>query len=261
MKRYFGGLVCTLLILSATIISWKPVVANKTGISSNRTFSAKELLEKYITNIYESAHLQESGLAINVFKKAVTGFINLKVSNKLPQTSSILTVVDFTKSSREKRMWIVDVINKELILNTWVAHGNGSGYDMATRFSDRNRSHESSLGFYVTDEVYYGKHGRSLRLDGMDPGFNANARAREIVVHAAYYVGQSIIEQQGRLGRSEGCTAVSPEVVEQVINTIKDKTVLFINGNSNDYRSKYLDEDLASNFVQSDSKSAFIANL
>jgi hypothetical protein len=261
MRKHLGGLICTLLILSVTLISWRPQNTNKLSINVNTSFSARELLEKYATNIYESAHLQESGLALNVFKKAITGFINLKVSNKLPQTNSILTVVDFTKSSCEKRMWIIDVINKELILNTWVAHGNGSGNDIATRFSDKMNSHESSLGFYVTDEVYYGKHGRSLRLDGMDAGFNTNARSREIVVHAAAYVNQNIIAQQGRLGRSQGCTAVSPAVADQVINTIKDKTVLFINGNSNDYQSKYLDEELASNFVHSDSKSSYIANL
>ncbi|HEY8784016.1 MAG TPA: murein L,D-transpeptidase catalytic domain family protein [Mucilaginibacter sp.] len=260
MRKRFGGLAGILLILAIASISWKPVGANTPVTNSNKTFKAQELLEKYIDNIYESARLQESGLAFNVFKKALTGFINLKNSNKLPQTSSILTVIDFTRPSREKRMWIVDVIGKELVLNTWVAHGVGSGKDMATRFSDRNDSHKSSVGFYITDNVYYGKHGRSLKLDGLDAGFNSNARSREIVVHAADYVGESTIEHLGFLGRSFGCPAVSPEVADRVINTIKDKTVMFVNGNVRHYASKYLDEEQAANFV-SDSNNAYIANL
>src|SRR5260221_6051909 len=148
MKRHFGGLFCILLILSLTIVSWRPANANKQTNNLNSAFSAKALLEKYINNIYESARLQESGLSFDVFKREVTGFLNLKIDNKLPQNGSILTVVDFTKSSCEKRMWIVDLINKELILNTWVAHGQGSGKDLATRFSDNYDSHKSSLGFY-----------------------------------------------------------------------------------------------------------------
>jgi hypothetical protein len=146
-------------------------------------------------------------------------------------------------------MWIVDLINKELILNTWVAHGNGSGDDMANYFSNQNDSHASSLGFYVADDVYHGKHGRSLRLNGMDAGFNDNARSRSIVLHAAPYVSQSTITQLGRLGRSEGCPAVSPKVAGKVINTIKGKTVLFINGNDSNYTSRYLDDEIAANYV------------
>jgi hypothetical protein len=261
MRKHLGGLVCVLFIISVTLISWKPANEKKTGIISNKPFTARQLLEKYISNIYESAHLQESGLEFNVFKKAETGFINLKSENKLPQNCSMLTVIDYTKSSCEKRMWIIDVVNKELVLNTWVAHGRGSGKEIANRFSDKMSSFKSSLGFYLTEGVYYGKHGRSLRLDGMDAGFNTNAHAREIVVHAADYVGQSIIEQQGRLGCSQGCPAVAPEVADQVIDAIKDKTVIFINGNSSHYSSKYLDEELAANFVASDSNNNYIANL
>jgi hypothetical protein len=261
MKRHFGGLFCILLILSLTIVSWRPANANKQITHLNNAFSAKELLEKYINNIYESARLQESGLSSDVFKKAVTGFLNLKIANKLPQNGSILTVIDFTKSSCEKRMWIVDLINKELILNTWVAHGQGSGKDLATRFSDNYDSHESSLGFYLTDDIYFGKHGRSLRLDGLDTGYNSNARARAIVVHAAYYVSQREISHQGRLGRSFGCPAVSSKVAETVIQTIKNKTVLFINGNDDNYTSKYLDEDMAAGFVSQVPNVTFMANL
>ena len=184
-----------------------------------------------------------------VFQKAVIGYFNLKATNKVPQYSSVITIVDLSKSSCTKRMWIIDVINKELILNTWAAHGNGSGDDVPHYFSNENDSHASSLGFYVTDGVYHGKHGRSLRLDGMDAGFNDNARARSIVIHAAPYVCQKSIDKLGRLGRSEGCPAVSPKVATKVINTLKSKSVLFINGDDSSYTSRYLDADMAINYV------------
>src|SRR3569833_2933830 len=146
-------------------------------------------------------------------------------------------------------MWVVDLIKEHLLLNNWVAHGQGSGIDTANSISNTDNSHQSSLGFYLTDDVYFGKHGRSLHLDGLDEGFNTAARSREIVVHAADYVSQSFIDQNGRIGRSWGCPAVSPEVAGEVIDDIKGKTVLFINGSDASYTSKYLDEDLSANYV------------
>jgi len=256
MKKHFSGLLCILLVLALSTISWKPanVVKAKRYSKSylNEPFTARELLQKYIDNIYESARLEESGLTFNVFKKALTGFLNLKATDKLPQQCSVLTVVDYTKSSCEKRMWIIDVINKTLVLHTWVAHGERSGADIPKCFSDKMDSKQSSLGFFVTDDVYYGHNGRSLKLDGMDAGFNTNARAREIVVHGAEYVNPGIIEHKGRLGRSFGCPAVSTEVVDQVIDTIQGKTAMFINGNSKRYNSRYLDEEMAAGYISSD---------
>ncbi|RYE20643.1 MAG: murein L,D-transpeptidase catalytic domain family protein, partial [Sphingobacteriales bacterium] len=165
------------------------------------------------------------------------------------------------KPSHTKRMWIVDMVSKSLLLNTWVSHGQGSGNDMATAFSDTEHSHQSSLGFYVTDEVYFGKHGRSLKLDGMDAGFNSHARSRAVVVHAADYVSQGAINQLGRLGRSHGCPAVSPEVSDMVINTIKGKTMMFIAGNDSRYTSKYMDETIAQNYLYPDTTATAIAQL
>ncbi len=251
MKKHLKGLVCTLIVLSIAMVSWKPAVAKKTFGHSKRHLAALEMLHQYVANVYEVAGLEGSGLSYDVFKKALTGFIDLKATNKLSQNSSILTVIDYTKSSREKRMWIIDIANKALLLQTWVAHGQGSGSDMANRFSNRTESHKSSVGFYLTNEIYYGKHGRSLKLDGLDAGFNSSARARDIVVHAADYVGQSAIDHLGHLGRSFGCPAVAPEVADEVINTIKDRTVIFINGNQANYHSKYLAEEVAASYISS----------
>jgi len=250
MRKHFWWITCVTLLLSITIISWKPVSAtSKTTATAHAPALAKELFQQYVDEVYQTANLQAYGLDEVVFKKAVTGFMNLKQAQKISPFSSVITVVDFNKSSREKRMWIVDLVEKHLLINTWVAHGQGSGDEIANSFSNTDESHQSSLGFYLADDVYVGKHGRSLRLDGLDAGFNDAARAREIVVHAAPYVSQGTINQLGRLGRSWGCPAVSPEVSEQVINTIKGKTVFFINGNDSSYNSKYLNEDLSANYV------------
>ena len=249
MRKNFWWVACVVLLFSITIISWRPAGTKTIDPNVKTVVSTKYLFEKYVEDLYNAAQLQQAGLDEAVFRKAVTGFINLKIANKLPQNSSVITVVDFNKSSREKRMWIVDLIAKHLLLNTWVAHGQGSGMDMANAFSNTDESHQSSLGFYLTDDVYFGKHGRSLRLDGLDEGFNASARARAIVVHAADYVGENAIEKMGRLGRSFGCPAVAPEVRDEVINNIKGKTVLFINGNDSSYTSKYLDESALTSFV------------
>jgi hypothetical protein len=264
MKRNFGGLWCIVLFFSLTIISWKPansLAATTRTNGTNKPLAARALFDKYIQNVYESARLADSGLEFGVFKKALTGFVNLKASGKLPQANAILTVIDFSISSMEKRMWIIDVANKTLLLHTWVAHGEMSGDDIPTRFSDKMDSRQSSLGFYLTDEVYIGEHGRALKLDGLDAGFNENARKRAIVLHGAGYVCQSVIDIHHRLGRSYGCPAVSTDVIEEVVDALKDKSVIFISANSERYHSKYLDEDLAANYIAADGSSAYTASL
>ena len=112
-----------------------------------------------------------------------------------------------------------------------------------------NNSYASSLGFYVTGEIYYGTHGKSLKLDGLDKGFNDNARKRDIVLHGASYVSKNTINALGRLGRSQGCPAVAPEVADKIINTIAHQTILFINKSDQFYNSKFLDENLAAQVI------------
>jgi hypothetical protein len=265
MMKRFGGITCILLILSLVIISWTPAKSVNKKLphmaSAARPLAAREQFEHYIENVYDAAGLRDSGLAFTLFKKAITGFTNLKASAKITQSNSILAVIDFSKSSCEKRMWIIDVVNKSLLLHTWVAHGEMSGNDIPTHFSDREDSRESSLGFYLTSDVYFGEHGRSLKLDGMDEGFNGNARKRAIVIHAADYVCREVIDVHGRLGRSYGCPAVSPEVIDQVIDALKDRTVLFVSGNSARYHSKYLNEDMAADYAASDVNNGSLASL
>lgn len=245
------GILSALVLFTLPNISWTSV--NKSNIQKDTITNVDTLKspqEKFITfnnfvnDVYTIAGLQASGLSLPVFEKAMTGFYNLKTNNHLSHTKDILTVVDFTLSSKDKRMWIIDVKNKSILLNTYVAHGQGSGDDMATKFSNIAESHQSSLGFFVTNETYFGKHGLSLKLDGYDKGINNLARNRAIVVHGASYVSESFIKQHGRLGRSYGCPAVPEELNNTVIELIKNKTCLFINGNSQNYQSQLLNKDL-----------------
>lgn len=140
----------------------------------------------------------------------------------------ILTVIDFSLPSTKKRLWIIDLKAKKILFNDYVAHGRNSGDNEVVAFSNRTGSYMSSIGFYLTAETYQGKHGLSLRLEGMDKGYNSNARSRAIVIHGADYVSQDFIRQYGRLGRSLGCPSVSMDIHEEVIETIKEGSALFI---------------------------------
>ena len=138
-----------------------------------------------------------------------------------------LAVIDFSLPSSEKRLWIFDLKKRKLLLNDFVAHGAKSGDNLPSSFSNIEGSHQSSIGLFRTAESYSGKHGYSLRMDGLEPGFNDRARERAIVIHGADYVNPDWIDQQGRIGRSEGCPAVRREVATQVVDTLKDGQYVF----------------------------------
>jgi len=138
-----------------------------------------------------------------------------------------LTVIDFSKPSTEKRLWVYDLRSHELLFHEHVAHGRGSGENLPTQFSNVPESNRSSLGLFRTGEAYIGKHGLSMRLDGLERGINDRARERAIVVHGADYVNAATARAQGRLGRSLGCPAVRPEIASALIAAIKDGGLLF----------------------------------
>src|SRR5690606_14194900 len=168
--------------------------------------------------IYEQAGLLTSGLDKGVFRKAITGYFNLKNARMISEKNAVLTIVDFSKKSTQKRLWIIDLTKNKLPYHTLVANGMGSGGNQAMKFSEIHNSHQSSLGFYIANETYFGKHGLSLRLDGLDKGFNQNARKRAVVIHGADYVSESFIQKTGRLGRSFGCPALPQELTRPIIN-------------------------------------------
>lgn len=138
-----------------------------------------------------------------------------------------LAVIDYSRPSTERRLWVFDVADGKLLHHELVAHGRGSGDNMATAFSNRDGSHQTSLGLFRTAETYIGSNGYSLRLDGLEPGINDNARARAIVMHGAWYVDPALAAKQGRLGRSYGCPALRQDVARVVIDELKGRNLLF----------------------------------
>ena len=184
------------------------------------------------TMLYDSLQLEDMGMSKEAMLYGYQGYQKLLNSGAI--NKEILTIVDFSQSSHKKRMYIIDVKNYKVLVNTFVAHGKNTGLQNATNFSNTPESLQSSLGFYVTTSTYFGKHGLSLRLDGKDRGFNDKAMERAIVVHGAAYIGSHRLGSAYQ-GRSFGCPAVPQEMSDKVINTIKDGTCLFIYHPSKSY--------------------------
>ena len=168
------------------------------------------------------------------FMEALKGFTKLKEKGLI--TKNILTLIDFSLSSNVKRLWVIDLDSNEVLINSLVAHGRNTGDEFASSFSNVSESFKSSLGFYATGEIYRGKHGTSLKLDGLEKGINSNARDRAVVIHGADYVSESFIHNNKRLGRSLGCPAIPLALTEKIISTIRDKSCLFIYYPSSTYK-------------------------
>jgi hypothetical protein len=184
-------------------------------------------IDEKVNSIYNS--LDDNGYSLPKFEsftEGLKGFFELKEEGKLKK--DILTIIDFSLPSSFKRLWVIDLENNIVLYNSLVAHGSGSGDLFAYSFSNAANSSKSSLGFYSTAEVYNGKHGLSLKLDGLEKGINSNARNRGIVIHGADYASASILNSQHYLGRSQGCPALPIGLSRQIITTIKDKSCLFI---------------------------------
>ncbi|MFO3705527.1 murein L,D-transpeptidase catalytic domain family protein [Xanthomonas codiaei] len=139
----------------------------------------------------------------------------------------VLSVIDYSRPSTERRLWVFDLARQRLLFKEWVAHGRNTGENLAATFSNTDGSFQSSLGAFTAQESYTGQNGYSLRLEGLEPGFNDHARDRAIVIHGAPYVSEAIIRSQGRLGRSLGCPAVRPAVARQLIDTLRDGAFVF----------------------------------
>jgi hypothetical protein len=169
-----------------------------------------------------------------VLEKGLSGLSCLKEGNQLNQ-DHILTIVDFSLPSTEKRLWVLDLKEGKTMLHSLVAHGRNTGELFAEEFSNKPESYTSSLGFYVTGDKYQGSHGLSMYLDGKERDINHLARERAIVMHAADYATEKFIRENGRLGRSFGCPSVPPEINEEIIETIAGGTCFFIYAENSDY--------------------------
>lgn len=189
-----------------------------------------------IKNLYEKLHLKNK-LNYSTFSQAVKGYN--KISEKKEGT---LTIVDFEKPSNEKRFFVIDLTNEKLLYYSYVSHGKNTGTVNAIKFSNTTNSYQSCLGFFVTANPYEGDNGYSLRIKGLESGINNNALRRNIVIHGADYATQDFLDKYGFLGRSLGCPAIPPSINKQVIDIIKDGTVIYIHANDPSYfeKSKYV---------------------
>ena len=167
-----------------------------------------------------------SKLAYDLFERGFNGYLAMK-NKGVPLKKELLTLIDFRLSSNKKRMWVIDLKQEKILYNTFVAHGKNSGNEYAKVFSNEPESYKSSLGFYLTTSTYYGKHGLSLRLQGLEKSINDLAYQRAIVMHGADYATPEFIQKHGRLGRSFGCPAIPADQHQVIINTLKEGTCLF----------------------------------
>lgn len=232
MKKTTLWLTALSLLFFVAFVAFKPTTGEKimsrnlkhtvlhaASLQADTTGSA-------IHRLYESIGLASKGLAFETFHKAYNGYKKLSGQGLIKNT--ILTIADMSQPSCQKRLYVIDMTVNKLLINTLVAHGRNSGEATAARFSNTPESLQSSLGFYVTGDTYEGNNGYSLRLRGMERGFNDQAESRAIVMHGAPYVNEDIAKKTGRIGRSWGCPAVSVKEHQQIINLVKNGSCLFV---------------------------------
>jgi hypothetical protein len=185
-------------------------------------------------SLFAALQLNTMGLSKQAFQYALKGYHQLINAGKIKK-NEVLSIIDFSLPSTAKRLFVINVSEMKLLYNTYVSHGKNSGKAVAASFSNKTNSNKSSLGFYITQNTYSGKHGISLKLEGEEKGINDNAYSRGIVIHGADYVNENYIQQQGYIGRSQGCPAIPVELHEEIIEVIKEGSCLFIYGTSKYY--------------------------
>src|SRR5215510_10175330 len=200
-----------------------PVIA-KTAPASRATVAGPAAPAAGVT--VDRATALQSGVNADVLELALTA-VSCGVASGDLQAPPTLTLIDYSLPSTTPRLWVFDLHTGKILFHELVAHGRNTGDNMATRFSDAAESRASSLGLFRTADTYVGHNGYSLRLDGLEPGFNGNARERAIVIHGAAYVDAGVAKANGRLGRSWGCPALREAVARQVIDTVRGGGVIF----------------------------------
>ncbi|WP_315162456.1 murein L,D-transpeptidase catalytic domain family protein [Capnocytophaga leadbetteri] len=212
----------------------------QTGLSKERQLALKKA-ELNIKELYSELNAAQYDLSFTAFRYAYIGYQTMKKQHRL-NNKELFSIIDFTKDCNSKRFYTIDLEKMKIVYYTYVAHGKKSGERMATSFSDVVESNKSSIGFYITGSTYNGGNGYSLMLHGDEKGYNSNLAKRSVVVHAADYANEDYIARNGRMGRSLGCPALPENIYKQVIETIKEKTMIFAYYNDAKYlkTSKYL---------------------
>ena len=249
MKKWFINQAVTVVLVSLIFLSFqtsmsegfslndKPLENDKTGNTyifkaaantDGAGDSAINYFEVSASDLYARFKFNKwNKLKYEVFLKAYKGYLVMK-SEGMISNSRYITVMDFELSANQRRMWVLDLEKNKIVVHDLVSHGRNSGEEYARSFSNQPESFKSSLGFYVTGMDYLGKNDYSLRLHGVEEGFNDNAFERGIVMHGADYVNSRYIRCNKRLGRSQGCPAVSQKINKWLINTIEGGSCLFI---------------------------------
>ena len=221
LNSYLRKIAAGIVVLMATAFMLTPTAPTPASDAVSQTVTTP-------ASLYQQLNLKQLGLNATAYNLAVKGWQKMKAKGEV--SKDIISICDFTQSSTQKRLYIIDMANGKLLFNTLVAHGKNTGEEFARYFSNEPQSLKSSLGFYATGATYNGQHGLSLKLNGEEPGFNSNAESRAIVMHGADYVTNDFVSECGcgRLGRSFGCPAIPYAISDKLINTIKDGTCLFI---------------------------------
>lgn len=233
-KRY---LFLVLIFILSTFLYFSNA---QTGLSKERQLALKKA-ELNIKELYNELNAAQYDLSFTAFRYAYIGYQTMKKQHRL-NNKELFSIIDFTKDCNSKRFYTIDLEKMKIVYYTYVAHGKKSGERMATSFSDAVESNKSSIGFYITGNTYNGGNGYSLILNGDEKGYNSNLAKRSVVVHAADYANEDYIARNGRMGRSWGCPALPENIYKQVIETIKEKTMIFAYYNDAKYlkTSKYL---------------------
>ena len=212
----------TMFIFISLMLTSSLTFLSKTTAQNNSPTSHEQINQPRINKL----HLLAPALTNKALNLGVMAYKHAQEKGGIKK--AILTIIDYSLPSSQKRMWIFDISHDQLLYNTYVAHGKNSGDLYATNFSNAAASKESSLGAYVTENTYIGGKGLSLNLKGLETGFNNNAFSRRVVMHGAWYVESDFIHSHGRAGRSWGCPAVSPKLAKPIINTIKNGSMIFV---------------------------------
>jgi len=229
------------MIAALLLVSVQSFANNSTNGLPDKNFPSllsnsanSPVIKKVADSIYDLISLGEYGLEKDVFFTAYKGYSFL-LNKGLLRKTNLLTICDYSQSSNNKRLYVIDLLNSRLLFNTYVSHGRNSGNEFATSFSNYDNSNKSSQGFLVTSSVYSGKAGMSLQFDGMEQGINDRVRSRSIVLHGSRFVNENIMNARGTIGKSLGCPAVPYGIHTRIIDAIKGGSCFFINSSDSWY--------------------------
>jgi hypothetical protein len=211
----------------AAATAGRPVVAESIAVHPTNTVHSSAPSVRVVGSAIDISKAADTGVSPDVLDLALTATSCAAASGAIDAAPPTLTVIDYSLPSTQPRLWVFDLATGDLLFKELVAHGRNTGDNLATKFSNKVDSRQSSIGLFVTDAPYVGSNGYSLRLDGLDVGFNDRARDRAIVMHGAPYVNPEIAAAQGRIGRSWGCPALRTAIAKKVIDRIRGGSVIF----------------------------------